>query len=680
MIKSLIKIVLVVGFILVQSGTVNAQFWATKLDLKPKTEIKNNYPFYINNTQNYKGKGLYTWGPVSGASKTSMVLSEPSISVNYYAKIENDTGEKLSKDSIVNVGDKISFSLKPFGNTDIVWNGLGYWWDTPYGRWTDTDRPPNSDERWQSQDYVATIRALGTDHMYTPFMVVKPEYSIHHNGSAQLDCPNSDFDCEVKTSGTIDSNLVIGEATGKFYYQTNHISTGFYPGGPRYTNIPMKIDSKGIGGNVFHGGFVVGSRHLRNWYGTPTFIHTVPQQTINFKLTAQNDSGLTVDPPSISGPTEGFVGERYTFNIQGTYPEIESLTLFDDILELASKFMAAATAYGNDEPQKNLKKPIKFLIDSINPTFTSIDSRTDRTATGFQTYSKTFTDTGINYITAVSEAEDEYSSRSQPSDTHAIEIYPRPEITLTATPDEIVGEGQTTIKWNATNADECSSSDVVTNDNTSGEETQTISNTKTYTVECSRTLNSGESTSVTASVTVDVLNACAITGSIDQGSTISTSESDLCINNARLTNLKAESNGWTWSCNSVSCDASCDGGAPIIDGACGIEIDPIDVDINVGFDMKTAVVSDDDKSCVAEWGVTTNDYANTYCSIVNDSSDTIENILLSDNGEIIGTIDDGLAPRNSYKLVCEYNDGMSPTQSFSTDYERCILNPTFKEF
>jgi hypothetical protein len=175
---------------------------------------------------------------------------------------------------------------------------------------------------------------------------------------------------------------------------------------------------------------------------------------------------------------------------------------------------------------------------------------------------------------------------------------------------------------------------------------------------------------------------------------------------------------WGWQCeagvnNSVPCSAKCSGGQWICNGQCvNFTGSPCDTDnscpvefpvlsgglccpggqenidgvcttptINTGdtatttFELTKRIVPTMSNSCEGKWSIdSTIDLTGLTCSIVNDSSNSITTFTPTSSS---GTIDSGLTPRNSYRLVCT---NTTTGETFQSESDRCILNPNFQEF
>jgi len=661
MFKKITKIIMIVVIFGFSINNINADYFnidtVEEIDIKPNSSIINQYSNYVNYVKNYSDKAIYSLAPI--AIKYNIIfyirtLSNPTISVNYYAKAFNpDTGVIIKNNDNVNVGDKINFSLKTFEDTDIVWNGTGYYADSPYGRWTDLETVPsykcsNNDYFGESKNVVGTTQLHETH--YKPFLINKPNYSIQHNGSAQLDCSNNGFDCVVESGGNINSNIVIDETIGKFYYQYRKLDSNLFGHGAcAYSNITSKVDRSDLSSNVYEysfRGFTYDNYYiLKDPSQSPTFVHTVPQQTINFNL-AVGEPGPIIDPPTVSGPPQGFVGNPYSFDVNGTHPE---------------------------------SKDIRFGLDFTNSTFSSINVYSPISgfapSTETQSVNKTYSSPGFNYVSAITNDIDNVSSG--PSSPHTIEIFNKPEVTLTADPSSVTDESSnSTLTWNSTGADSCVSDDFNTAGDTSGTVLVTLNSETTYTVSCTKTLSTGEEGTISENITIgynSVPSRCEII-SLNVEDTIPTTESALC-KDGRLSGPIEGGNGWTWNCGIDSCSAVCPPDSVInSEGFCALNDFSGDIQI-LDWKLNPGVVSTQSDSCGASANIITTNFASTTCSVISDFRESIKTFQ-PDSGDYNYSIDADLYPRESYKISCSIDDSIQ----VESNYKKCYVNPTFKEF
>lgn len=603
------------------SDQINAEFdfddWWTDIsgyvDLGIRSELIDQYPFYVNFRENHRR--LWLHGHIGGNQRPE--ISSPSVSVSYYVRVENsDTGEQISDQQTVAVGTPINFNVKEFEDVDIAWNGTGQAIDTPYGRWVDSRRPPTSSERCVSYDYFGTF---GGDRFYVPFLVVRPDYSIEHGGTAGLDCDQDGFNCIVTSSGTINSNIIIDSTTGQFYFQKKGGSSSnsrsrrgsFGSRSCDYVNAPMRENRR-----------------------SGIFTQVVPQQNININLQAVD--GANIEPPIVSGPESAFIGDEVEYSITGTHPENEDIRFAKYFNEVSGGF----TSYGTPDP--------------------------DFTASTTKIYNST----GLKEFKARTNGIN--GSYSDYSNTHQTQINPLPEIDLTAEDDQILVGESTTLSWEAQYADSCSSEDFETDWQTSGTVTVAPSFSKEYEITCLSEFDLGRSVSDRESINV-IPAAC---GNIDigEGGTI-TNNPDLLCDTGNLTQGPNENSGyWSWYCGSTQCSAVCPDGQVVssdtnrcVDGQINANVDVTDW----SFDPR--IVPDPSSSCVAKWDTDFSHPENTTCKIVSNDGREISVDALS------GEHSSDILPRQSYRLICEFAYGETYVQDQTEELE-CILNPDFSEF
>lgn len=612
----------------------------SELNLNPDSEKINQYPFYVNHKENYAGKAIFGLGPggVSyGITWWGRVIDSPIISTNYYAKVTDILGNNLTNNQVVPMGSEISFELKDFEDTDIVWNGTGWLFDTPYGRWVDSHRAPT--QKCAQHDYIGDVRLFlnGSPYynlkQYAPFLVKEPNYSIEHEGTAQLDCTDDGFNCSVVSPGTIDSKIVINETTGKFYYQ--YTNGGYYYNSCGYTNTPMKIENLSSS-NVYeypgHENYLM----LRNGNNSSQFIHQVPQQTINFNFDVVG--GSNIEPPVVSGPDEVFVGEQAEYTIVGEHPDDKDIqfgTYYDGV-------SGGFTSYGTPDPDLT------------------------------QTVTKEYNSQGIKEFKAITKDID--GSYSLFSNIAQTTVRPLPDVNLSLDKDEIVYGESTTLTWSADYADTCWSDDFETNNNTSGSIEVSPNSSKAYEVTCDSPYDA--SVEVSEQDTLNIIPAECRNVSVGTNGSIPTDTAGLC-DTGVLTDGPNESTGeWEWRCGNTQCSASCpDGqivdpnnGGQCVDGATNVVVDVTDWEFN------PRIVGEADDSCTAAWDTSQFSHPDeTICKIVSNTGDEIPVDTLS------GEHSSDILPGNSYRMSCRFVYGVTDVSSESEE-QSCVLNPDFSEF
>ncbi|MBI5405815.1 hypothetical protein HY972_02155, partial [Candidatus Kaiserbacteria bacterium] len=127
--------------------------------------------------------------------------------------INADTGMPIQNGTNIPIGTRVQFVPKPFGGTDIFWNGTGGYNDSPYGNWGSG-----------SPAYLTTADSVvGPVDLYVGLNVAQPSVTIAHSGTATVNCTNNGFLCTVTGAGSIISTVTFGATSGtmagKFYKQ-----------------------------------------------------------------------------------------------------------------------------------------------------------------------------------------------------------------------------------------------------------------------------------------------------------------------------------------------------------------------------------------------------------------------------------------------------------------------------
>lgn len=144
------------------------------------------------------------------------------------------------------------------------------------------------------------------------------------------------WECTVTSPGIINPLFTVSATSGKFYYRywdfrnlTKAHDGVDHPAGCYGNNIPLKVDAGTITGEYI----CTDSTGLSNrkTVSTPYSLE-VPVQTISYNLTATvvppaNNPPL---PPTITGPTTGTVLTQYTFGIQSTDPDGDTIKYIID--------------------------------------------------------------------------------------------------------------------------------------------------------------------------------------------------------------------------------------------------------------------------------------------------------------------------------------------------------------
>ncbi|MEI6712074.1 MAG: hypothetical protein WCK88_08210 [bacterium] len=280
-------------------------------------------------------------------------LDNPSVSIKYKAEIRNkDTGALIADGSSIPVGTKLILSFLPHLSEDISWFGTGYSGDSPYGEWRAGSTPPavacNTKDFVVHYHYIGylTCNGIGTftipeDNYYDAYipLVVSPPATrtlTNTNGMTCSPLSTTSWECTVTSPGIINPLFTVSATSGKFYYRywdfrnlTKAHDGVDHPAGCYGNNIPLKVDAGTITGEYI----CTDSTGLSNrkTVSTPYSLE-VPVQTISYNLTATvvppaNNPPL---PPTITGPTTGTVLTQYTFGIQSTDPDGDTIKYIID--------------------------------------------------------------------------------------------------------------------------------------------------------------------------------------------------------------------------------------------------------------------------------------------------------------------------------------------------------------
>ena len=266
-----------------------------------------------------------------GTSAWKRGLANPNFQISYQANVINQaTGAKLTDGNSIPVGTTLLFQPKPFADTDISWFGTGYSSDSPYGHWNSNAASPkkatcDSNDFVDKTYYPITASFFGHScsyslrfDVYIPFMVNSPSISVSHAGStAGLSCNADGSICTVTSPGTIQASFDFSSTYGKLYYRYYDYSDGHYC----WLGMITYSGDNGCYGNA--------TPMSSNSSGGSAFQVNVPQEMINYNLTATGSGNNPPAPPSIiksTGETTGkFVtglpNTPYTFNLTSTDPD-----------------------------------------------------------------------------------------------------------------------------------------------------------------------------------------------------------------------------------------------------------------------------------------------------------------------------------------------------------------------
>lgn len=258
---------------------------------------------------------MWNWGNGSvynsNTSGWALALKNPNISITYLATVTDSTGSIVNDLANVPVGTILNFTPTPFQPTHISWFGTGYSADSPYGTWISGAQYPGNNKICTSANFVGT----NIFSIYIPLSVNPPTVTITHAGStAGLTCNSTGSQCTVTSAGTINTQFTFGNTYGKFYYGY----TG-YSGSNQCATNSVSLRKTNFNECVYFFDFII--------YCPPDpsdYIITVPQQTISFTQTALA-TNAPPSPPTISDPTIGQPNTPYTFTVNATDPDGDTL-------------------------------------------------------------------------------------------------------------------------------------------------------------------------------------------------------------------------------------------------------------------------------------------------------------------------------------------------------------------
>jgi hypothetical protein len=289
-------------------------------------------------------------------------LTRPYYSITYQAKVINaDTGTEIVDKTSIPIGTKLSFQFVPFDNTDISWNGSGYSWDTPYGRWINNAGYPMdkygaylkcdqydfllNDDYWSKYVDASGNRPYASSiyPVYIPFSVNPPQKSLVFDPNNTAGLLDSGFDANgnksytVTSPGNIKANFIFDNTYGKFYY--NYWNPTIIQGGSCLCGIKALRTIKSDANQPFlsDGGIRTDACYndeSPHYWTIDNVVYTfgncdnlskddyvvnIPAQTISYNLTATPPNQAPV--AAINSPAEGtdiIQGKTATFGGTGT--------------------------------------------------------------------------------------------------------------------------------------------------------------------------------------------------------------------------------------------------------------------------------------------------------------------------------------------------------------------------
>lgn len=471
------------------------------LDPSPKSSVLNNYPFYATFQKAYFDE-LFARTPRLGFF--AKVLENVSVGVNYYAKVTNSNDEKLSNGDIVEVGDILNFEIKDFEREDIVWNGIGYNWDTPHGRWVDSfvQSFPTCDAsdlaygtnytclQWYDESTGAQAfyqlfdtDGITADYTYTPYIEDLPltsEYDLGDN--EELPYNPLDYFNLAFNNGDFGLGKVLADGT---------CIDGYGLG----TFIPFRVLKPSF--SISHGGTAVlecsNNGFTCEVKGAGTIDSTIIFSETSGLFAAYHNKGANVSEPGqcLEGSILKNNMDGYNFNQTILYQDgmseviTEEFDIGDDfIVTVPEKTISINLTAEQPETSEVIESPTvtgqtlgctgswqSFTVTGDHPSDKAIQFGIDWTNNGYQT-ANTYTDfgtpnpnlskiidrqyntPGTYYVSAITK--DINGRVSEPSNTHSIQISSGPTLDFGSTDYNYnAGELAVSLYWTSQNASSC---------------------------------------------------------------------------------------------------------------------------------------------------------------------------------------------------------------------------------
>jgi hypothetical protein len=435
-----------------------------------------------------------------GGGTWEVGLTQKNVTVTYNAEIrDTNTGATISDGALLPIGARLTLKFLPHVYTDIAWTGSGHWQGTPYGEWRANSAPPPPASigslRVLSCDQKDYVSPYGVGNaFYIPLVISPPTKTITTTG---MTCGSQTGDesigytksCVVDASGPITANFNYNSTGGEFYYRF------FWLGRCLGNDIPMS-------------GYDL----------------IVPAKSISYNL----NRIITSDPPpppTITGPTKGYVGKGYQFGFVSTNPDGDTMK------------------YGVDWTLDN-------IVDQWLPGSGSANSGTAQNVT------KSWSSIG-NY-SFKAKAYKSQGTSSVWSSTHTFQAFPLPVVNLSVSPSSIISGASSTISWSATDAKECIASASPSNGLWSGSKatssgsqstgvltTSQSSKTFSYTLKCIG--NGGDDGFDTKTVNLSVISPPSVTLTASPSSVLSGQTTKLSwssVNVSNCTSTKGTSPDW----------------------------------------------------------------------------------------------------------------------------------------
>jgi hypothetical protein len=430
-------------------------------------------------------------------------LNNIGVTVTYNAEIrDTNTGATVSDGAFLPIGAKLTLKFLPHVFTDIVWSGVGHVQGTPYGEWRAGSAPPPFS--CAPKDYVSSYGDLGKFHI--PLVVSPPTKTITTTGMTCGSQSGNESIGYTKSCVVVDD---LSPITAKFNYDT---TIGKFYWRLWYSVIPPGTC---IGNNIPMRGDLI-----------------IPIKSISYNLKRERVNNPP-PPPTITGPTKGYVGKGYQFSFVSTNSDGDTMK------------------YGVDWTLNN-------IIDQWLPGSGFANSGTAQNVT------KSWSSIG-NY-SFKAKAYKSQGASSVWSNTHTFQAFPLPVTNLSASPLTIISGASSTISWSATDAKTCTASASPSNSSWSGSKatssgsqstgvltTSLSSKTFSYTLRCIG--NVGDDGFDTKTVDVSVISPPSVTltaspSSVLPGKTTKLSWSSVNVSNC--TSTKGTSPVWNNSGAGIS--------------------------------------------------------------------------------------------------------------------------------
>jgi len=234
-------------------------------------------------------------------------LSDVAVSIAYSATITNNaTGVVVVPNGSVNVGDTLTLQFTPHVYTDVVWNGIGYATDTPFGEWRTGAASPGT-VSCDENEYVAG--SITDTPVYVPLVVSPPVKSI--SGLSGLMCgallADGTMQCTVTQAVPLAIQFNLASTYGKFYYRYSPRDGGGCYG----NNVPLR---EALVYTYYMGVWIV------TGVSASDYTLQVPAQTIPYHLTAVSSNNPPT-APVITGPTTLHAEESGSYTFRSTDPD-----------------------------------------------------------------------------------------------------------------------------------------------------------------------------------------------------------------------------------------------------------------------------------------------------------------------------------------------------------------------